>query len=266
MKIKHRRRGNLSIFDISGPLQAKELALLDRGFQHVKASETLVLNLAAVPRLHPDAIKALVRELQRRARSKGSLKLLNVPESARELLRKTQLERLFEIYDFEDELDYLNVSPGEQPHPAVNVSRVQARAKDERCPNCKAALRHGAHSCFECGAAVRRRRAVRHQVSLPLLYSGVAGEDFLEGQWVGGITDDIDLVSFSGVGFFSAEEFRPQQELRLIFPTIAESGSSDGTLMIFLGRVKNIVEVEGYARVGLALFDTVEYKARWVKD
>lgn len=266
MKIKQRRRGNMSIFDISGSLLTQDLALLERGFLHVNESDTLVLNLADVPRIHPDALKSFVRELKRRVRARGSLKLLNLPDDARELLRRTQLERLFEIYEYEDELDYLNITNGQASHSGVNVSHVQARAKNERCPNCGAALRHGAHSCFDCGATVRRRRAVRHQVSLPLLYNTTAGADLLMGHWVGGVTDDIDLERFSGVGFFTTEVFRPQQELRLIFPTIADPGAGDGVLIIFLGRIKNLLEIDDYTRVGLALFDTMEYKATWVKD
>ena len=266
MKIKQRRRGNMSIFDISGPIHPQALPLLERGFQHVNESNTLVLNLAAVPRIHPDALKSFVRELKRRTRARGSLKLLNIPGEARELLRRTQLERLFEIYEYEDELDYLNAGTGQTSHAGVNVSHVQAKAKNERCPNCGAALRHGAHSCFDCGATVRRRRAIRHQVSLPLLYNTTAGADLLVGHWVGGVTDDIDLERFSGVGFFTTEVFHPQQELRLIFPTIADPGASDGVLTIFLGRIKNLIEIDDYTRVGLALFDTMDYKATWIKD
>ena len=266
MKIKRRRKGHLSILDLTGPLQGQELVILERGFKHIPAEETVVLNLGDVTRIRPEALKSFIRELQRRNRAGGSLKFLKVPGPILELLRKTQLDRRFEIYEYEDELGYIDVESTDRQKPKVNLAGLNAKTKDERCPNCGAILRTGAHSCFECGTTVRRRRATRHQVALPLLYNMVLSDEFLDGKWIGGITDDIDLVRFSGVGLYTTDSFQPQQELRLVFPTISMGDAEAGSLTIFCGRVKNLVEVEGYTRVGLALFDTIEYRAQWVKE
>ncbi|HYU79814.1 MAG TPA: STAS domain-containing protein [Vicinamibacterales bacterium] len=104
MKLSERRRGGLTIIDISGDLIVTEnagalkemvLSLLQRG------DRAILLNVAALGRMDSACLGDIVASYTTTAAHGGTLKLVHVGEHLRHLLEVTNLDAIFETYETE---------------------------------------------------------------------------------------------------------------------------------------------------------------------
>jgi len=109
------------------------------------------------------------------------------------------------------------------------------------------------------------RRAERRSISVPFLYTIIRNKEFIQTTWSGGVTEDMDLHTFAGVGFFSMSAMEAGTSLQFIFPTLRWSAGEDDLekLLIFTGRVKHCANAEHWYRIGVALIDVMEYRGKF---
>lgn len=153
-----------------------------------------------------------------------------------------------------------------KPKPAPKgLEKALTREVKNTCPACGQAVRPRAFRCLQCGHVLKPRRRERTSVSIPFFYGRIRAREFLQSEWIGSVTEDLDVHSFSGVGFFSARALRKGAEVHFIFPTLTWefTETSDSTLVIFTGRVKHCTPVGHWYRVGVALIDMFEYNGRF---
>ena len=108
MDITHRKVGNISILDLSGPLRIgaaeqkfreQVKTLLDSG------EKRLAVNLAAVPMVDSSGIGALVRTHKSLGESGGTFILFAPTQTVRQTLKMVGLDKFLSIYD--DEAGFL---------------------------------------------------------------------------------------------------------------------------------------------------------------
>lgn len=110
-----------------------------------------------------------------------------------------------------------------------------------------------------------KRRRSRENVSLPFFYTQVTETDILAAPWNCAVTEEMDIQSFSGLGFFVLHPIMKGKMLKIIFPTVSSKTepNSLSTLTLFSGRVKNCISVGRFHRIGVALIDVYEYEGRF---
>lgn len=106
------------------------------------------------------------------------------------------------------------------------------------------------------------RRTPRSSLSLPFLYTYSKVDDLLNTQWTFAVTEELDIHTFSGLGFFTFQPILKDTMLKFVFPTVfaRESEKALSNLTVFSGRVKNCISVGSYHRIGVALIDVLEYE------
>ena len=101
-----RQRENVIVLDLSGTIKigVGEVALRECVNAILDDKQRyILLNFADVSSMDSAGIGELVACHQRVKNVNGALKLLNVPETVTDSLRFTRLDRLFEVYDDEEQ-------------------------------------------------------------------------------------------------------------------------------------------------------------------
>lgn len=145
------------------------------------------------------------------------------------------------------------------------LESVRQKTKGTQCPSCDQPIRRGANRCLLCNFELKPRRSERASVSIPFFYGRVRDQEFLQSEWIGSVTEDLDVKTFSGVGFFTSRPLPKGAEIHFIFPTLnwESAGNSESTVVIFTGRVKHASKEGAWYRIGVALFDIFEYSGQF---
>lgn len=219
----------------------------------------IYIDLGALEAIEKQLFEYISGQLKRLLVLGIPITLVREQSDLRESFQKAGWDRPLMILDYLDEA----VFPQETQVRPFLVSGAETKAKSPFCPKCSKEIRPGANRCLHCGQMLFQRRHERHEVSLPFLYGRVANREFLNSNWLGGVTENVDIASFSGVGFFSPREIPRGTEIHLLFPTLNwnknKEVKSENVITIFTGRVKHITQVDKWYRIGVALFDLFEY-------
>ena len=104
LKIVHRKTGTVTILDLKGKIILGEPSnrLLEATRNLLTQGErSLLFNLAEISYLDSSGLGTFVQCYSSVLRGGGQLKLLHVPSKVRELLRTTNVQNLFEMFDEE---------------------------------------------------------------------------------------------------------------------------------------------------------------------
>ena len=104
--VKQRKSEDVTVLDLNGRIVlGEETTRLEGDLKALVASgqKKILLNLAEVTYIDSGGLGALVRSQTAALAQAGSIKLLNVPDKVKTLLRITKLQGPFEMFD--DEAD-----------------------------------------------------------------------------------------------------------------------------------------------------------------
>lgn len=264
MKIKKIKNGKTISLALEGDLDREGAYKLRRAFEIVgRRDQSLILDFQETGMIGAIGLACLEEEATKRSERGGELRAIHIPDRLKTIFTETDLAGKIQFNPFDDEANF--VTREDVPLRSFNSFVLDRLNKTEVCPQCKAPLRMGAHSCLECGSLVRQRRAPRHAIALPFLYRTQISDEFMDYPWKPSITIDMDLSHFSGICFFTESSFTQNQEMQLFFPTLStyQDIERSNRLLIFRGRVKNQGTMGKFNRVGLALFDFFEYEGSW---
>ena len=250
-----------SVIRLKQSPKAADIQYLDEIFSQPQTTKAPVyIDLGALNAIDGHIYDYLLSQIKRLSVLGVPLTLVRENPDLRLALKNSDLERPVMVLDFLDEA----VFPSESDVKTTTEIASQKQPSASVCPKCKKNIRPGAYRCIHCGIMIVQRRSPRHPVAIPFLYGRVHNKEFLNTTWMGGVTEDLDINSFSGVGFFSPQEIPRGVEIHLLFPTVQWNQTSDHSrLRIFVGRTKHTTQVDGWHRIGVALFDMFEYTGRF---
>ncbi len=252
-----------SIIKIQTSIGALDIQSLDGWFSNPESTKIpIYIDLSSIDAIDDYLLEYLLSQIKR-------LSLLGVPTTLvrnnpdiRKLIRESGFERPVMILDFLDEATF----PLEANVKSKLKLDFEEKTISSNCPKCSNILREGAYRCLKCGQIIATRRHDRHPVAIPFLYGKAVGNEFLNSNWLGGVSEDLDMESFSGMGFFSPRDIPKGSEIHFIFPTLRwkkKQKIDRSSLTIFTGRVKNSTPVDNWVRIGIALFNMFEYAGRF---
>ncbi|NQT95608.1 MAG: STAS domain-containing protein [Candidatus Omnitrophica bacterium] len=105
MQIAERKSNDVTVFDVDGDIDINSSPDVRKTFEKPIGEKTakLVINLSNVSYIDSSGLATLV-ELLKRARSYGGkIRLSNLAAKVKSLFEITKLEKLFDIYDTEEE-------------------------------------------------------------------------------------------------------------------------------------------------------------------
>lgn len=183
----------------------------------------------------------------------------------REIIQEAQLDSNVFTLDFLDEALFQAKRLTQPRIRTLNGSHTNNGSK-LRCPHCRISLAAGENECRQCGIRLKKRRAERSVTAIPFLYGTVHRQEFVNSNWIGAVTEDLDTQTFSGLGFFSHHSLTPGSLYYFVFPTLRwEPEKQDqSSLVIFRGRIKNCQLTETLYRIGVALIDLFQYQGRFL--
>ena len=116
MKIEIRRKGDVTIFDVSGKIMGDESLELRRYIndwlmQVPEGKVNLILNMGKVTGIDSSGLGVLVASYTSVKRKGGRIVLLNLGRGLRNLVTLTRLNLVFDIYNDEEEACLLYTSP-----------------------------------------------------------------------------------------------------------------------------------------------------------
>ena len=248
------------IIKIQTSIGALDIQNLDAWFSKPESIKTpIYIDLSVLGNIDEYFLEYLLSQIKR-------LSLLGVPTTLvrnnpdiRKMIRESGFERPIMILDFLDEATF----PLEANIKSKLKLDIEEKVISTNCPKCSNPLREGAYRCLKCGQVIAARRHDRHPVAIPFLYGKAVGNEFLNSNWLGGVSEDLDMDSFSGMGFFSPRDIPRGSEIHFIFPTLRwkkKKKIDRSSLTIFTGRVKNSTPVDTWVRIGIALFNMFEYE------
>ncbi|MDP8244484.1 MAG: hypothetical protein P9L94_10425 [Candidatus Hinthialibacter antarcticus] len=221
----------------------------------------LFIDFGELGPLTDDTVKALLQQFEQALESNREITLVKVPADLKKRIKESGLELPLWKSDSMDEATF----PYKQQPESKGLKQLKQTANDNTCPSCNKQVRRGANRCLNCGHEFMPRRSERASVSIPFFYGRVDNKEFLQSEWIGSVTEDLDVDSFSGVGFFSSRPIRKGAEIHFVFPTLGWDSKrlNESTLVIFTGRVKHCTSAGEWHRIGVALIDIVEYAGRF---
>ena len=105
MKISHKQRNDMTIFDIDGDIDINSSPDMREAFEKVVNAKTMkvVVNLSRVSYVDSSGLATLVEMLKKTRSYGGKLRLANLAPKVKSLFEITKLEKLFDIFDTEEE-------------------------------------------------------------------------------------------------------------------------------------------------------------------
>ncbi len=250
-----------SVLWINQTPNVAEIQRLDEWFSRPETIKApIYLDMGKLPSIDEQFFDYLLGQIRRLSVLGVPLILVRDNPDLREAFRRANWERPVMILDYLDEA----IFPQESETPQVGAVQPEKKLPLTHCPKCQRDLRKGAYRCLHCGFTIIQRRHERHAAAIPFFYGRVSNQQFLNSSWLGGVTEDLDLDSFSGVGFFSPRDIPRGAEIHLVFPTLQwkknDTLRQPNKLAIFTGRIKHTTYAEPWYRIGVALFDLFEYE------
>lgn len=245
--------GNFTIADV---LKFSKWLFSPKFFEH-----PLFIDFGELGEIADDAADALLQQFEQALETKREITLVRVPSRFRTRIQESGLDLPLWKSDAMDEATF----PYKQRPSAKGLEHLKLKPAENICPSCNKQVRRGANRCLMCGHEFMPRRSARTAISIPFFYGRVIHKEFLQSEWIGSVTEDLDVNSFSGVGFFSARPIKSGAEIHFVFPTLSWDSQNldESTIIIFVGRVKHCTSVGEWHRIGVALFDMIEYRGRF---
>ncbi len=252
-----------TIIRISGDMIETDLISLEKLFEKLIEKNKLVyLDLGRMETGNHHILDQFFLSIKRYAANGLHLTLIQANPEIRKSIRSQHLDQYISLSDFLDEAIFpekMGICP--QVDAIIDES-----PRIEMCPSCGNPLPLGNPECAQCGFSVIPRRSTRHTLSIPFLYGLLYGGEFLDSEWNGAVTEELDIKKFSGIGFFSQKKIGQGKSLYFLFPTLrwdTMPKKEISVLPIFHGRVKHCTQSGDWYRMGVALSDIYEYSGRF---
>ncbi|RJP35323.1 MAG: hypothetical protein C4527_00630 [Candidatus Omnitrophota bacterium] len=250
-----------TIVRIKGEVEAADLEQLETLFTRLTRNKnSLFLDLGKMGVGDGKHLDRVLSAIKRYAKQGLPITLVQAHPDIREAIRAQRLDRYVTLSDFLDEA----IFPSQMDvRPKIDENLLTEPIK-EVCPSCDRLLQHGEDICRHCGLGVIPRRKARHSISIPFLYGSFGTGEFLGSDWKGGVTEDLDLNTFSGIGFYCRQELAVGNSVFFLFPTLQWelTPRQPSILPIFHGRVKHAARAGDWFRLGVALCDMYEFSGR----
>ena len=255
----HKRFG--TIIRVRGSIQPTDLENMKQWFRSPQTGSQIFLDLGQVSDISTPAILSLIDKLHDlKAQGKAVTVIRSTPEF-KAALKKAKVDSSIWTLDYLDEA----VFPFRAGlRPKITEAKSTETTLD-KCPACGQRIRPGAFKCLHCGGALFPRRSERHTLAVPFFYNNLPTNEFMDSAWRGSVTEDLDVKTFSGIGFFSAVKMPMNSVLNFIFPTLHWDSREEqrNRLNIFMGRIKHCTFAGDFYRIGVALYDMFEYQGRF---
>ena len=227
------RRTFGNIFKIAGHFQPADQSRFDDHITKLQNVQTpIYLDFSQLTDVEPASVESLIQKIKDLSHSHASVTLIKAPAYIRQAIQSSASNKPLPALDHIDEALFPSIS-GYRPKLEKPLSELE-----NICPSCSMAIRPGASRCFHCNFNLVPRRSERNTAAVPFLYSVAQGGDFLQSAWKGGVTEDIDMKMFSGIGFFTPARLQEGVSLHIIFPTLQWNAdmADPSKLLIFSGR------------------------------
>ena len=105
MQIKERKENDIMIYSVEGDIDINSSPDIRKAFDKTVNSKIMkvIVNLTGVSYIDSSGLATLVEMLKRAKVYGGKLRLTNLAAKVKSLFEITKLERLFDIYDTEEE-------------------------------------------------------------------------------------------------------------------------------------------------------------------
>lgn len=189
----------------------------------------------------------------------GKSVLVRSNRDLRQIIQHIGGEQCFPILDFLDEALFPERSAAKSKGEILKRNTTVQKQVELSSPNSPNS------SIEEKQDNLIPRRSKRTNICLPFLFGPFANQEYMLSTWTGCVTEEIDIESFSGLGFFSQQNIQTGAKLNFIFPTLRIGhGNSDASkITIFSGRVKHTTPVKQWIRLGVALIDAFEFTGQF---
>lgn len=247
---------------IAGELGISDLLRLNKWLYSPKhLSSPLFIDLGELGSCDNETLDALIEQFVQVVEAERSITLVRASENIQSTIASRRIELPIMNSDSMEEATF----PFKERPRSKELETVIQQLKGEECPSCGHRLRKGAHRCLQCDFKIKPRRSERASVSIPFFYGRIRDKEFLQSEWIGSVTEDLDVKTFSGVGFFTKRPLRQGAEIHFIFPTLLweSKGANESTVAVFTGRVKHSSPVVDWYRIGVALIDMFEYSGKF---
>lgn len=105
MQVSEKRNNDIAIYNVKGDIDINSSPEVRKVFDRIvnEKMTKIVINLTGVPYIDSSGLATLVEMLKRTRTYGGKIKLSNLTAKVKSLFEITKLEKLFEIYDTEEE-------------------------------------------------------------------------------------------------------------------------------------------------------------------
>jgi DNA-directed RNA polymerase subunit RPC12/RpoP len=247
---------------ITGDLEISDLLRLNKWlYSPKKLSAPIFVDIGDIGSSAEETTNELIEQFVQVVEAERSITLIRASDGIQSAIASRGIELPIMNSDSMEEATF----PYKKRPRSKELETVKQESKSAECPSCGHMLRKNAYKCLQCGLKIKPRRSERASVSIPFFYGRIRNKEFLQSEWIGSVTEDLDVKTFSGVGFFTKRALKQDAEIHFIFPTLMweSQGGVESTVVVFTGRVKNSTPVGDWYRIGVALIDMFEYSGKF---